>query len=737
MSNNPRARRQNASKGASNAGTKRTGSSETSSKKTSSGRGRAVAAGHRIASEKDAGSGARSTKKQNPRLRSEGSSERNRSTSRGAASSLAGRSTSVQRHTDWDDGSVVFDEEFVPVIPPVSSKPDSGASSKGRVPVMPDKGKRRRGFSRGRKIAVVIAAVVVVLGIAGGSVAYAAMGQANELKSKAGVAMADINEVMADIKNKNYDGAVNAALDAKNASADIQETLDDPLWDFIQVLPVVGDDVKNVKVAVDALQIATDDALVPLTTALQTTPLSDLIRADKSIDLEAMGQLMDAVAAAAPAMQECTDMIESLPDFKISQIQNAFGGAKEKIGPANELFQQVADMAPIFATLLGANGDRTYLVAAQNSAELRAAGGFPGAIGKMTINNGRIDFDDFKKVYDAFPDNPVADPPITEVERKLFDDGENHLDRTNDIGNIPDFPRVASIWADSYASFADTPIDGVISVTPSVVQDILKLTEPITLSDGTMLDGTNATKVLEHDLYWKYMGSTSSAAANADVIDLLFAEAASKAIGGVFATLGSGGLTELAQVLLDDTQTREFMVWLTNPDEQANLAKLDCSGALGGTAEEPELGIFVTTVLPSKSGWYVDMTTDMADPVENADGTRSYGVTCTISSALTQAELASASNYIINRYSNWQRGDLHPWLYFVAPVGGSISDLQDNGGASVTQDQYSGVQVIKAESTLNPEQSVTYTFTVTLPAGTEGDLSVVTTPLLSEYRTAA
>ena len=61
MSNNPRARRQNASKGASNAGTKRTGSSETSSKKTSSGRGRAVAAGHRIASEKDAGSGARST----------------------------------------------------------------------------------------------------------------------------------------------------------------------------------------------------------------------------------------------------------------------------------------------------------------------------------------------------------------------------------------------------------------------------------------------------------------------------------------------------------------------------------------------------------------------------------------------------------------------------------------------------------------------------------------------------
>ncbi len=131
------------------------------------------------------------------------------------------------------------------------------------------------------------------------------------------------------------------------------------------------------------------------------------------------------------------------------------------------------------------------------------------------------------------------------------------------------------------------------------------------------------------------------------------------------------------------------------------------------------------------------MNTDIADPIENADGTRSYVVTCTISSALTQAELASASNYIISRYSNWQRGDLHPWLYFIAPAGGSISNMQDNGGASIVEDQYNGVQIIKAESTLNPEQFVTYTFTVTLPATVEGDLSVVTTPLLTEYRMAA
>lgn len=736
MSNNPRARRQNASKGASSSSKEHKKSTAADNAKVSSARGRAVAAGHRVALDQDAGKSASGPTKRDARSRTTKHTLRKSSASR-ASSAYSDQTAVSQQPLEWDDETVVFDQEFVPVISstPPSSSPRRGFE-KGRVPVMPEKGKRKRGFGRAKKIAIVVVAVIVVLGIAGGSVAYAAMGQANELKAKAGVAMTDINEVMADIKNKDYDGAVNAALDAKNASADIQEMLDDPLWDFIQVLPVVGEDVKNVKVAVDALQIATGDALVPLTSALQTTPLSDLIRSDKSIDLEAMGQLMDAVAAAAPAMQECTDMIESLPDFKISQIQNAFGGAKDKIGPANELFQQVADMAPIFATLLGANGDRTYLVAAQNSAELRAAGGFPGAIGTMTIRNGVISMEDFASVYDVLPGGPPASAGITDVERALFDDDKDHLGRNNDLSAIPDFTRVASIWAQVCADKGE-PVDGVISITPSVVQDVLALTGPITLSDGTTLDGTNATKVLEHDLYWKYLSTGTDTEANSTLVDALFAETAAKAMTALFSQLGGGGLTDFFETIMDDMETREVMVWLTNADEQAKLAALECSGTLGGSVEQPELGVFVTSMVPSKLGWYVDIDTTVGMAVDNADGTVTYPVTTTVTNSLTADERDRGSKYIIGvPYYSWPKGDVHPWVYFVAPIGGSITDLQDDGGAQITSDIYAGVQVIKTEFALNAGETVTCTYNVTVAAGAEDPLAVTGTPLLTEYRTA-
>ena len=61
----------------------------------------------------------------------------------------------------------------------------------------------------------------------------------------------------------------------------------------------------------------------------------------------------------------------------------------------------------------------------------------------------------------------------------------------------PDFERVGSIRAHSYESRNGIHVDGVISLTPVIIQKILKYTGGVTLSDGTELNGDNATKVLQ------------------------------------------------------------------------------------------------------------------------------------------------------------------------------------------------------------------------------------------------
>ena len=54
----------------------------------------------------------------------------------------------------------------------------------------------RRCSGRSKKIALIVVAAVLVVALCFGGVAFAAVGQAGELKAKASEAMADINAVM-------------------------------------------------------------------------------------------------------------------------------------------------------------------------------------------------------------------------------------------------------------------------------------------------------------------------------------------------------------------------------------------------------------------------------------------------------------------------------------------------------------------------------------------------------------
>ena len=89
----------------------------------------------------------------------------------------------------------------------------------------------------------------------------------------------------------------------------------------------------------------------------------------------------------------------------------------------------------------------------------------------------------------------------------------------------PDFERVAYIWALAYEQKNSEHVNGVVSLTPAIIQGMLKYIGNVTLSDGTELTSENATKVLQYDLYYKYLNANAAATAG-DYVDDLFAETA-------------------------------------------------------------------------------------------------------------------------------------------------------------------------------------------------------------------
>lgn len=595
-------------------------------------------------------------------------------------------------------------------------------------------GKRSGGRSRDKKRLYIIIGVVAVLLIALAAAAFAAVGSAKEMKSQATQVLQDVKSIQTAIGENDYAAAAQSAQQASELTGSIAGELSSPLWMVASIIPVYGQDISGMRDLMTALDDAFDEGLVPLTKTLEANPPDSLISADRRINVAAVTQLLDAVQDAAPSMQKCADVAESLPEMHIEQLKSVVDPAKEKLTTINATFQKAAALAPVAGPVLGANGNRTYLIAAQNSAELRSSGGFPGSMGTLEIRDGEIILNDFAKVYDVLTDTNPSSVSITDEEYALF--GAASMDCPRDAGIDPDFTRVASIWAASYEERNVAHLDGVISITPSVVQDILAIVGPVTLSDGTELTGSNATKVLQSDIYWKYLaeGADPDGTGGA-VTDALFAQAAHETFNKLFSNLNADTLIKFASCMAKDMEDRTVMFWLTDEGEQAILASLDCSGALNDDPMRPELGVFFSLWVGSKMGWYVDIDNQVLESKKNADGSYTYKMQTTFTDTVSSEEIASGGEYIIGDIYDYEYGILYPCLYIYAPAGGNISNLESNSSVAFEEARHDGLQAFKAWRTvLRPDQPIVCTYTVTTAPSAEQEMKIVCTPTLTEYR---
>jgi hypothetical protein len=128
------------------------------------------------------------------------------------------------------------------------------------------------------------------------------------------------------------------------------------------------------------------------------------------------------------------------------------------------------------------------LVLFQNPSEMRPGGGFLGSYADVSIGNGKIlniTFHDIADVDLAFKQK-IEPPAPLQLEESAF--------RPADANWFFDFPTSASdtirMFEQSgiYAN-TSTTFDGVIAVTPQVMQDLLAVTGPITLPGATSTNG--------------------------------------------------------------------------------------------------------------------------------------------------------------------------------------------------------------------------------------------------------
>ena len=582
-----------------------------------------------------------------------------------------------------------------------------------------DRRRRNKKLKIARNIAIALVPIIII-----GLLIFRLGTDAKSMLSEANTLKTDLKAVMTGVKERDVESAQNATLKLDNTVRKLDRTLSSPVWKAVSHAPFAGKYVKSVNTLVSVAEDASDNILKPALDVMDEYPLEGLKVGD-GFSVSTINAYLNLLEDIEPRIESMTTKMQTvkLPLGKTEMLSEY----TQMLTKLTAAYKENGEYLPLFRAFLGDGSDKLYLLAAQNSAEIRASGGFPGSMGTIRIEDGVLTIDDFKTVYDMISVNPPTEAHITDTEYLLF---SGSLDYARDACYIPDFERVGEIWALAYESKNDEHIDGVISLTPVIIQKVLAYTGAVTLSDGTELNGDNATQMLQKDLYYKYLSSNSSyKISNAnDYVDSLFAKIV---MGKLVDDFDINRIADYSKIFTDGGKDRTILMWMEDETAESYVKAAGCSGALNDDPSNPEAGVFFSGANGSKLGWFVSLDTQIGDVTVNDDGSRTYDVTVTVSNDITRDDMYRAGNYIIGNYN----GQVESYLHLFAPAGGTISDFETSNSMTMNMDEYHGLEVAyNVEFMLAPSNPVTVTYKVTTAPGVSTPLKISQTPTLQSYR---
>lgn len=213
-------------------------------------------------------------------------------------------------------------------------------------------------------------------------------------------------------------------------------------------------------------------------------------------------QLANALRGASAQLEQAHREINRVkPETLPADIRPLFSSLKDEFDTLIPALQTGEKTTATLAALLANHPRQTFLVIFQNNHEIRATGGFWGSFAMVTIKNGKVESFDIPGggTYDLKGqlDRHVRPPAPLQLIAKEW--------QFQDANWFADFPTSAetAIWFMEHAKYG-TP-DGVIAITPNVLEKIVELTGPIDLPDyNKQLDADNITHELQKAVELEY-----------------------------------------------------------------------------------------------------------------------------------------------------------------------------------------------------------------------------------------
>lgn len=211
--------------------------------------------------------------------------------------------------------------------------------------------------------------------------------------------------------------------------------------------------------------------------------------------------LAEAMEAAAPHVDAAAEHLEAVdPEVVPAEYQVRVASLQEYVPRLSTAVHEFLTFANTLSTVLGGQGKMRYLVAFQNSTELRPTGGFVGSFAQMDIGHGVIE------------DMVIPGGGTYDVQGQLnkFVAAPAPLGLINarwelqDANWFPDFPSSARKIQWFYENAGGPTTDGVVAINSGLVVKLLEVLGPIDMPEyGKTIDAENfmfeTQKIVEFD----------------------------------------------------------------------------------------------------------------------------------------------------------------------------------------------------------------------------------------------
>lgn len=366
------------------------------------------------------------------------------------------------------------------------------------------------------------------------------------------------------------------------------------LWSGLTVVPWVGDDADAVRRSAAALDVLASRGVRPALDAARQVERRPLRGADGRFDLGATTGLVAPLGRSADAAQDADARLADVdPAGLVGPLRPRVAELQTRLDQLDTGLRAASELAGLLPDLLGGDGARRYLLVVQNNAESRATGGLPGSVSVLQADRGRLRLTGQGSAPDfGAPGGPPA-ARLGATEERLF--GAAAATDFRDTNSIPDFPRAASLMAAMAEQQRGTRVDGVVTVDPVVLSEVLAATGPVE-ADGVTLSGENVVRELLFDPYQELPGDQEQNAyferTSAAILDVL--------LGGDLDQRGV--LTGLAGGVAE----RRVLVWSDRPEEQAGLERAGVAGRLPrDRGAEPEVGFYLNSATRAKIQYFL------------------------------------------------------------------------------------------------------------------------------------